>query len=199
MAPSTARSRSWRPCTSEQTPILTRASFSFHLKVGLFRCLAVWPLATLPRRPPKTLAFAAAHLNAIPCLHLGPCVPERERPVKDQVVRCRIRVRREVAQPLELHSLTDGNGGERRLDTASCEDGLGRRVQILEEVAAVAPGVGWAEQVVVQADLSRHRVIAGEPVECCFWPATVRRLAASAGRVIRALKLDDSACRVLHD
>ena len=27
MAPSTARSRSWRPCTSEQTPILTRASF----------------------------------------------------------------------------------------------------------------------------------------------------------------------------
>ena len=26
MAPSTARSRSWRPCTSEQTPILTRAS-----------------------------------------------------------------------------------------------------------------------------------------------------------------------------
>ncbi len=27
MAPSTARSRSWRPCTSEHTPILTRASF----------------------------------------------------------------------------------------------------------------------------------------------------------------------------
>src|SRR5215470_6126073 len=41
MAASTARSRSWRPCTSEQTPILTRASFSFHLKVGLFRLEAV--------------------------------------------------------------------------------------------------------------------------------------------------------------
>jgi hypothetical protein len=42
MAPSTARSRSWRPCTSEQTPILTEHhSDLLHSKVGLFRLTAV--------------------------------------------------------------------------------------------------------------------------------------------------------------
>jgi hypothetical protein len=48
MAPSTAKSRSWRPCTSEQTPILTEHhSGLLHPKVGLFRLNAV----RHPRRP----------------------------------------------------------------------------------------------------------------------------------------------------
>jgi hypothetical protein len=42
MAPSTARSRSWRPCTSEQTPILTEHhSDLLHSRIGLFRLTAV--------------------------------------------------------------------------------------------------------------------------------------------------------------
>ena len=44
-----------------------------------------------------------------------------------------------------------------------------------------------------------YRVIGREPVECCFWPPTVWRLAASGRRVIGAVKLDEAACRVLHD
>jgi hypothetical protein len=52
MAPSTARSRSWRPCTSEQTPILTEHhSGLLHLEVGLFRLKAVGH----PRRPTCSL------------------------------------------------------------------------------------------------------------------------------------------------
>jgi hypothetical protein len=52
MAPSTARSQSWRPCTSEQTPILTEHhSDLLHSKVGLFRLTAVGH----PRRPTCSL------------------------------------------------------------------------------------------------------------------------------------------------
>jgi hypothetical protein len=51
MAPSTAKSRSWRPCTSEQTPILTEHHSGFSTKVGSFPLNAVGH----PRRPTCSL------------------------------------------------------------------------------------------------------------------------------------------------
>ena len=59
---------------------------------------------------------------------------------------------------LEVDGLADRRVGEARLDERRREHGLRPWVEILDEVPAAGARVGPAEEVVVEADLGRHRV-----------------------------------------
>ena len=117
-------------------------------------------------------------------LQLGPGVLEREGAVEHERARRRVGVRAEVAEPLELHGLADGQVGERRLHEAAAQHGLGVRVDVLEDVAAVRPGVRAAEEVVVQPDLGGHRVRGRQPVQRGLGAAAVGSVAAARRRVV---------------
>ena len=130
---------------------------------------------------------------------LAPGVSECDGPVDDELFGRRIAVNTKVPQPLKLKRGADGGAGNGRLQFAPAQHFQRLRVQVRKEGLALGDlvGVGFCEQVIVQADLSLKRSSRVHPVDCAFHFTAVGRVPTQRGGIVCASNFDDIAGRVL--
>src|SRR4029453_19128194 len=106
----------------------------------------------------------------------------------------------EIADPLELIARARGIGRYARLDLAA-ESNQGLRIERREEVATFRHrvGGGYAEQAVVQPELTVQRMPRRHPVDGPLYPAAVRRVPAPGGRIVGGVDFHDLTRGILHD
>src|SRR5687767_9054218 len=122
---------------------------------------------------------------------LRPRVLQRYRAVEHQLLRRRVRVDGEIAEPLELVARAGRRPSQTRLDLRTRHDLERVGVEVRLPVLAIGHVLRvWdTREVVVESNLRAERVRRTDPVDRALHLAPVGRIAAARGGVVGAVNL----------
>src|SRR5262245_17628997 len=128
---------------------------------------------------------------------LGPGIAKANRAAEHRLARFRIPIEAKIALSLELHRYLKLRVGKCRFEASAAQRFEGIRIEIGGEIFSAA-WIRPCEQRIVEAHLGSHGMARRYPMDRGLHLASVRRVAAARGGIVRAPQFNHLAVRIFH-